>query len=217
MSHYPQYQNFYGIGLFDDIHNYFPDMIYNPGRFSTVQDLLLYMREQIRYRTDRYSYAVNHFGPQTPLPRPRHFTTVRPQVAPINETGGNENLQFLDSLLNIFGQPTGTISFFNTTLGGRPINLNNLTPVTVAPTAEQLARGTEVYNAGPADRTSQCMICLETFIEGTQIRRITHCQHKFHKNCIDVWFTRNVHCPNCRHDVREIDDEYEDEDDDDLH
>lgn len=212
MSYYPQYQNYYGIGLFDDIHNFFPDMIYNPGRFATVQDLLFYMRDQIRYRTDRFSYALNHFSPQPimapvqpPAPLPR-----QPE-SPMNETP-EDNLRFLDSLLNIFTQPAGTISIFNTTLGGRPINLGNLSPVIVAPTAEQLARATELYNAGSTDITGQCMICLEGFVEGTQIRRISHCQHRFHKNCIDIWFTRNVHCPNCRHDIRDV--EYEDDDDD---
>jgi hypothetical protein len=239
MSYYPPYQNYYGIGLFDDIHNFFPDMIYNPGRFATVQDLLFYMREQIRYRTDRDSYALNHCAPPVPVqppPPPSPPPTYRPtylgrsqpraEESPEDSLPGaaqplvggehEENLRFLDSLLNIFTQPAGTISFFNTTLGDRylrPINLNNLTPVLVVPTAQQLASGTEVYNAGPDDRTSQCMICLEGFIEGTQIRRITHCQHKFHKNCIDIWFTRNVHCPNCRHDIRDIDDESDDESD----
>jgi hypothetical protein len=34
------------------------------------------------------------------------------------------------------------------------------------------------------------------------MRTLTHCNHYFHKNCIDVWFESHVHCPICRYDIR---------------
>lgn len=37
-------QNIYPIQLLNDLHNHFPDILYNPGRFNTVQDLLDYVR-----------------------------------------------------------------------------------------------------------------------------------------------------------------------------
>ena len=38
-----QYDPYYGIGLLDDMHNYFPDLLYNPLRFNNVQDVLNYI------------------------------------------------------------------------------------------------------------------------------------------------------------------------------
>ena len=38
---------------------------------------------------------------------------------------------------------------------------------------------------------------------GEQVRTLTHCGHRFHVLCIDNWFQRNVHCPLCRHDIRD--------------
>jgi hypothetical protein len=35
----------YGIPLLDDLHTYFPDLLYNTGRFRSIQDVLLYIRE----------------------------------------------------------------------------------------------------------------------------------------------------------------------------
>jgi hypothetical protein len=223
-----------------------------------VQDLLFYMREQIRLRTDRYSNAIHHYGPPheprslavTPPSQFNQFipatmpATMTPPMTPpmpspmtqsqLQPTFNNNpspspqrivtrdsdiestasDLRFLENILSMFTQPAGSISIWNTTLAQpQRINLGNLSPVIVAPTAEQLESGTTVYIAGPQDRTGQCMICLEGFLDGTQIRQINHCQHKFHKNCIDIWFTRNVHCPNCRHDIREEEEHYSYEED----
>jgi len=71
-------------------------------------------------------------------------------------------------------------------------------PVIVRPTADQIDAATERVSA----EDSTCAICQET-IEDDAIR-LTHCRHEFHNHCITEWFTRSVHCPNCRHDVREV-------------
>lgn len=70
-------------------------------------------------------------------------------------------------------------------------------PVVVHPTAEQIAAGTET---GVSFHDENCAICQETIT--TQCTRLRHCGHIFHPNCISEWFTRSVHCPNCRHDIR---------------
>ena len=72
-------------------------------------------------------------------------------------------------------------------------------PVVVRPTADQIDAATERVPAEDAT----CAICQE-IIEDDAIR-LTHCRHEFHNHCITEWFTRSVHCPNCRHDVREVD------------
>jgi len=71
-------------------------------------------------------------------------------------------------------------------------------PVVVHPTAEQITAATSVIGSVTDEN---CAICQEV-MDGP-VRRINHCSHMFHQNCISEWFTRSVFCPNCRHDIRE--------------
>lgn len=71
--------------------------------------------------------------------------------------------------------------------------------VVVHPTSEQIMAATETST--PQDDSGNCAICQETLT--TPATRIRHCGHSFHTTCISEWFTRSVHCPNCRHDIRE--------------
>ena len=74
-------QNIYSIQLLNDLHNHFPDVLYNPGRFHNIQDLLYYIRTiadmspyergLIQYNTRmniRPTYPPA--GPATPPPPP---------------------------------------------------------------------------------------------------------------------------------------------------
>ena len=72
-------------------------------------------------------------------------------------------------------------------------------PVVVHATAEQISAATE--STSPEDDSGNCAICQES-LTGS-VTRIRHCGHSFHPNCITEWFTRSVHCPNCRHDIRD--------------
>ena len=72
-------------------------------------------------------------------------------------------------------------------------------PVVVHPTPQQISAATEATS--PDDDAGNCAICQES-LTGT-VTRIRHCGHAFHSTCISEWFTRSVHCPNCRHDIRE--------------
>ena len=72
-------------------------------------------------------------------------------------------------------------------------------PVVVHATPEQISAATE--STSPEDDAGNCAICQES-LTGT-VTRIRHCGHSFHPNCITEWFSRSVHCPNCRHDIRE--------------
>jgi len=71
-------------------------------------------------------------------------------------------------------------------------------PVVVHATPEQILAATET--ASPEDDSGNCAICQETLT--TPATKIRHCGHSFHTTCISEWFTRSVHCPNCRHDIR---------------
>ena len=49
-----------------------------------------------------------------------------------------------------------------------------------------------------------CCICREPFTEGTVIRKLNRCSHKFHITCIDTWLQSNTTCPLCRSSVRPL-------------
>lgn len=52
------YERYYEISLLDDLHNYFPDILYNSNRFQTVQDVIQYIQNETRNRFDLFSSAL---------------------------------------------------------------------------------------------------------------------------------------------------------------
>jgi hypothetical protein len=47
----------YGVQLLDDLHNYFPELLYNSGRFQNVQEVLQYMTSVTRRRFDLFTHG----------------------------------------------------------------------------------------------------------------------------------------------------------------
>ena len=76
----------------------------------------------------------------------------------------------------------------------------NLEPVVVRPTLQQIERATETLTPSSEQ---DCAICQDTISTSQQCRKILHCGHWFHKDCIDPWFRQNVQCPICRFDIRQ--------------
>jgi hypothetical protein len=138
--------------------------------------------------------------PQTPLRQPMRMTPVaprRPRPEPVQTYTIPVNL-FTEEPLN---------NTLNTLLASALLGTQGLadmlTPVEVAPSPQQIAAATIVSSLEPpADVT--CAICQDHAQEGTDWRIIRHCGHRFHRSCIDEWFRQNVHCPVCRHDIREV-------------
>ena len=89
-------------------------------------------------------------------------------------------------------------------------NLNSLfehlTPVTVAPTSQQIMNATTIdfFRNIMNPINSICPITQQPFNLGDPVLRINHCGHIFTLTSIQEWFTNNVRCPVCRHDIREI-------------
>jgi len=77
-----------------------------------------------------------------------------------------------------------------------------LQPVVVHPTPEQIAANTTLGNL-VSDTDHACAICQDALTSEQQGRKLNACGHWFHKSCIDTWLDRDVHCPVCRHDIRE--------------
>jgi hypothetical protein len=78
--------------------------------------------------------------------------------------------------------------------------------VEIFPTPEQVEAGTT--RTFPPGETP-CSICQDTIAINQMARQLNFCKHMFHISCIDEWFARNVHCPVCRHDIREVNAEQE--------
>lgn len=78
------------------------------------------------------------------------------------------------------------------------IPANFLDAVHVSPTSAQIEAATETLTSPPAD--TSCAICQENIT--TDASRIRHCQHTFHRSCLNTWFGMSVRCPVCRYDIR---------------
>lgn len=255
------YERVYDVGLLDDLHNFFPALLYQPTRFDSVRDVLEYVIQQTQdhfnlfnrgfrnYRADfqpgvrrtagggtTVDVAVNETVHITPImtravgtaPRAAAATATTTATPPpaaaavpppqfgvgfgVFDQEDTTLLQGVQGLLNLMGGTGGLAG-----LGGG-IGLNgllnvggaggiipqNLTPVIVAPTTDQIAAATEIRMATTADETINCSVCQESVVDGQALRTINHCGHTFHRNCIDPWFHTSVRCPVCRHDIREI-------------
>ena len=83
-------------------------------------------------------------------------------------------------------------------------NFMNLEPVHIMPSLELLRNKTSVIINNEGD-DCKCPICLESINNNEICRVINTCGHKFHINCIDTWFEKNIKCPICRIDLRDVD------------
>ena len=76
--------------------------------------------------------------------------------------------------------------------------------VVVSLTPAQILQYTRIIPYDSAIHNSpRCSICLDDFYEGQQVCQIIHCGHIFKRSELLLWFQRNVHCPVCRHDLRD--------------
>lgn len=223
---------YYGIQLLDDLHNHFPAILYNPRQFLTVADVLEYIQTQTRNHFDRFSNAQRNYSSQQPqsqpqqtqpqqrprqtssdIPRiPVRFRTTTATATTQPQGRFNPLLRVLRPLSSSEGEIGGGMtadiiaSLFNlgSVLGADEMDITSIPmePVPVIPTAEQIQSATSLSSATVANELVACSICQDNFAVGQEIRRIHHCNHEFHRGCIDTWFQTNVACPMCRWDIR---------------
>lgn len=239
-------QQFYSIQLLNDLHNHFPELLYNQSRFLNIQDVLRYIRSVAevspydrgiqqynnRQTNNQRGYAPlrtnvttvpNNIttsvynSPLEPLPVgtgvsyntipinstiPQTFVTMfdeipAPQTARVRMPMNSNTSVLMNTLLGgLFGDIMG---------GNGGINLNTFLNerVPVFPTNEEIHNATTTYRTN-RQQEDICAICQDEIESNQDVRRLTHCGHYFHQGCIDTWFTGNVHCPTCRHDIREV-------------
>lgn len=194
----------YSSPLLNDLHAHFPAFLYMPERFNTVRDIFRYISEQMSERFDIYSSWRNYHRRMTP-PQQYHQYNYRPRYqqqqqqpqvyVPPTPVPASTTQAEMDQF---------TALLLRTLVGGNTTTVNpNLfwEPVVVAPTALQISTASTTYMA-PTALDTPCAICQDTIAEGAHVRKLSHCNHFFHKDCIDSWFQRDTHCPVCRHDIR---------------
>ncbi len=60
----------------------------------------------------------------------------------------------------------------------------------------------ELYQLDNEENDRVCSICQQNYINGEFIRKINHCKHFYHQDCLDKWFENNTKCPECQYDIR---------------
>jgi hypothetical protein len=205
----PDYQTVYGVGLLDDLHNYFPAFLYDNGRFQTLPQAFSYFRSQMNARFNLLSYGASLHraaAPSSPLgaaPAPRSRDDLAADVASLN---------FLTSILGSRDpRPFGSVGLglgLGAQARARGVGADTdvadiwaifTDPVPIRPSQEVLAANTEILLGSSPQN---CSICQDTIGTTEECRRLKPCQHVYHRTCIDQWFLRSVVCPTCRHDIR---------------
>jgi hypothetical protein len=220
-------QQFYSIPLLNELHNHFPELLYMPERFNNIQDVLRYIRSVAEISP--YQRGMHQFNSQR-LP---YITSVpRRSTSATSTTGYGINIPSTTSTVPVGGEAQQTFvtmitedipntrirmntnntnTLLNTLLGGLLGDIMNPNTglqsfldqrVPVFPTTQEIENATTTYIS---DRYEEhiCTICQDEIEPNQNVRRLNHCNHHFHKNCIDTWFRGNVQCPTCRHDIRE--------------
>jgi hypothetical protein len=82
-AHTRDYETLYGVGLLDDLHNYFPAVLYEPESFRTLPQLLGYIQRQTQRRFDLFTFGQTAYDGRRPQPRPSLSTQ---SSVPLNST-----------------------------------------------------------------------------------------------------------------------------------
>jgi hypothetical protein len=201
----PAYEVVYNVGLLDDIHNYFPALLYDQGRFQNLPTLFSYVRTQMNSRFNLMSYGASLAAARAPTPAPT--PAPAPDRRTVRQTAAEDILESIVSanmLLNLINPRTTRNDFVAASRLPRGADAWAAfrDPVVVAPSETVLAANTQVVQGTEIPSNTVCNICQDTILATDSCRRLTPCQHVYHRTCIDQWFTRSVFCPSCRHDIR---------------
>ena len=217
-----RYERVYDVGLLDDLHNYFPGLLYEPDRFRTVSDVLGYVRQNASRRFNLFDYGARQYQQQNNRVPQNTFTRQTPVVnrwtpqVPITQPSQYEfdltsevDLAILTPLLRSLDRLSGltpppliprqTIQRAHATNRFASI----FQDIIVHASQELIDRVSSVRTL-LMDLEESCSICQDRMRQGENIRCLNACQHEFHGVCVDNWFLqRSVICPVCRHDIRD--------------
>lgn len=236
-----QYETLYGVQLLDDLHNYFPALLYDTARFQSVRDVLGYITQNARNRFDLFSFGQRNYHQSGLAPAPAPARSVSPPMPTLRTRRNGPTAADISGQTNFATAATtyadaarrGPIQFSRVPVTESfemlsedielpSLNLMNLVNLLNGfPTVPEVRRTTTamqdvIVSASEAqieaastrafpEEAAPCSICQDDIQLNEMARKLNHCGHTFHIRCIDTWFSRNVHCPICRHDIRDID------------
>jgi len=185
-----QYQTVYGVGLLDDLHNYFPRLLYSPQIFQTVPDVLGYIQQTTRSRFNLFENGMRQYSQTMPPVNTAHPIYATHTTQTPTDSVSAALLPLLRSLI----VPR---------VVRVPFNADFNDPVIVH-ASQQLIESASTQETLEEDSENNCAICQDSMRQGELVRTITVCSHQFHISCIDNWLlNQSVLCPACRHDIRE--------------
>ena len=203
------YQYVYNVGLLDDLHNYFPAFLYDSGRFQTPAQMFQYFHTQINERFNLPARGARLAG----FPPGPRVAEVPAPAPPRARRFDQAAAAALVGLFDLSGAFLGENSYFYSAgipgIPGIPLSPGAaaspfMDPVPVRPSEEVVSRNTRVQPGSDCPQGSACAICQDGIEPNDVCRVLNTCNHVYHKTCIDQWFLSNVHCPTCRHDIREV-------------
>jgi hypothetical protein len=186
------YQTIYGVGILDDIHNYFPRLLYNPEEFRTVNDVMVYVQNNIQRRFNLFSYGRRQYmaslPPETGRVAREPENTIRYNMSEIGQT----SISTLLPLLQRLATPRVV-----------RVPIHTQFQDVIVHASQELINSASTEHILGQDTEDSCNICQDNMSQGDSIRTLL-CQHSYHRACIDNWLlNQSVLCPTCRHDVRE--------------
>ena len=162
-------------------------------------------------------YRLNRPNRTTPV-RERYINPSHPHVYydyanPIDRStyiseNDNENNTNTSDISNFLSDIiTNNISNTNTHNNSTDVNrfiTDFLNSVPIRPTQEQINIASRLvsYSDIQTPNSASCAISLEPFTPSDTVIQLHHCQHIFFPEQFNQWFSKNVRCPVCRHDIR---------------
>jgi len=193
------YQTVYGVTLLDDLHNYFPRILYNPQQFQTVPDLLSYVQQTTRTRFNLFDNGLRQYA--TTVQQQQQQQQRRTYAQAAQAAAHSAQTTAVDAV------SASLLPLLRSLIVPRvvrvPLNTAFSDPVIVH-ASQELIQSMSTEETLQEDSEDICAVCQDTMRQGELVRKITVCSHQFHRSCIDNWLLNSsVLCPTCRHDIRE--------------
>ena len=136
--------NLYPIQLLNDLHNWYPDILYNPSRFRSVQDLLDYIRTGADVNPYTRGLAIyNNWRMPAPasIPPPPPPTMTSPHVAPIAPNTTSIRNPYTSSSIPVVSVPISAIAPSSSSISTPTHTSYTSTTTTAAPTTTPAVAG----------------------------------------------------------------------------
>lgn len=192
-----EYQTIYGVGLLDDIHNYFPRLLYSSGEFRTVQDVMIYVQDRIIQRFNLFTYGRRQYEASIPS----HPQVPATRVAPVNTY-----LRFTTPVAQNTPVESALLPLLRSLIIPSPPRTHRYVAEyqdVIVHSSEEVINRASTETTLDEDIDNNCSICQDRMRQGEIVRTLI-CRHAYHRACIDNWLlNESVLCPTCRHDIRE--------------